>query len=315
MQRQVSDSIKVQYIEQLALKNPLVRQFNMSSELIPERKISSKLYGDDFIEADALIYRNQMFFRMPVIDWDKSSFSTSIGLLNQLIQLQNVKNYNDALNVQDMEFTTTTLSLSMSFNTRAKLFNKPVIYNTSVTSVFNPSFTEYELSFTGVALLSLKRTATTSLGVGAALLINPSTEIPAFLLLNYSHVFSRCNLELIANLPYHLALRKEIDNKNFLSVVNQMSGSVAFFNIDNRFMPEKSRYGTSEIKSGVLYERRLGKRFVLGLSVGALYTVTSKMEESNSYWDNSYFIKNQNTIDVYFDASISLLPFLKGVKR
>lgn len=65
------DSIKMLYIEQLALKNPMLRQFQMTSELIPHRNINSKLYGNDFIKGDALIYRNNILFKMPIIDWKK----------------------------------------------------------------------------------------------------------------------------------------------------------------------------------------------------------------------------------------------------
>ncbi|MCW3804533.1 hypothetical protein [Plebeiibacterium marinum] len=307
-EKNISDSIKMAYMEKLALKNPMIRQFSMTSELIPHRNISSKLYGKDFIKGDATIYRNSMLFKMPVKDWKNSSLSSSASVLNQKFSMHNMTHYDDPNTTYDLDFSKTTLGLSLNYNVRGKLFNKPVMYNTSITGVTDPSFSEYDYSFTGVMMFTLKRTQTTTLSLGGVVLISPGVKIPGFMMVSYTHQFNK-NLELSANLPYRLALRQELNTKNSLSFINEMSGSKAFFNIDNRYFPEKSSYGTSEIKSGLLYERRLGRKFVLGLSAGALYTATSEMKENNT-WDDSYFIKNKSTLDAYFDINISLLPFI-----
>ncbi len=297
------------YMENLALKNPMVRQFYLTSELIPHRNISSKLYGKDFVNGEATIYRNSMLFNVPVKAWQKSSLNSSMVILNQQFIMQNMSNADGSNTNYDLEFSKTTLSLSLSYNTRGKLFNKPVMYNTSFTGITEPSYSEYDYSLTGVIMFTLKRTQKTSLSAGVVFLVSPGVRIPAFGLISYSHQFNK-NLEISVNLPYRLALRQELNIKNSLSFVTEMSGSKAFFNIDNRYIPEKSNYGTSEIKSGLLYERRLGRKFILGLSAGALYTATSEMKENNS-WNNSYFIKNKSTLDTYIDLHISLLPFIK----
>lgn len=302
------------YMENMALKNPFMRQLTLSGEYIPERKISSKLYGEDLINGKATIYRNQINFNLPVTNWKKNTLSASFTYLNQYFILKNSTNYQSQELIGKMYFNNSSILISPNFTKRATLWQKPVVYNLSLNGNFNPSFSKYELSVAGVILLTMKRTQNTSLSIGTVLNINPNSSIPAFPLITYNHKFNNSNIELFLNLPYRLAVRKELSAKNSISFINKLNGYVSFFNLENQFLIKNTNYSTTEIVSGFLYEHRLSKKIVASLSIGTIYSVNSKMkDDKNTFWDDSYIVENKNTFDPYANIKISLLPFFLGL--
>ncbi len=304
------DSLKMAYLEDMALKNPLMRQVKISTEYIPGRDINTSLNNEDFLTGKAQIIRNSFFFRLPLLTFKNNSFNLSLGSFNQHVSLTEIKMHNPDFTFDDNFLSKTTVNVSLGYTTRTTIFGKPALINTAITGLIKPDFSESVLSGTGVVLLNLKRNKQTSLSVGGAVSISPNSKVPAFLLVSYEHHFVAPDLLLTLNLPYRAILRKPVAGKSSISFVNELSGTFAFYNIRNSYVPERSRYGTSEVKSGFTFEHRIGKKFVFGASCGALYTTSSKMKESSSYWGNSYFIKNENTLDPYFNISVSVLPFL-----
>jgi hypothetical protein len=303
------DSAKIAYFEDMALKNSLMRQIQVSTEDIPSRNIETSLNDEDFLTGKAQIIRNSFFLRLPLLTVKQSAFNLSMGSFNQLVYLSDIQSLNKNITIDNDVLSKTTLNLSLGYSTRTSIFNKPAFINASFSSLLKPDFSESVLSGTGVVLLNLKRTKKTNLAVGLAVAISPNTKIPAFILFSYEHHFTASNLDLSLNLPYRMALRKPLGKNNSISFINELSGTFAFYNIRNSYFPERSRYGTSEVKSGLTLERRLGKKLVVGASCGALYITSSRMKESTSYWGNSYFLKNKSTLDPYFSISISMLPF------
>lgn len=310
----VQDSIKALYLEQYALKNPLVRQFSISSEVIKRNNFSSSLYGNDFVKGDAQIIRNSVSAKIPVLSWGCNSISTGIDLYQQHVELSNVDNYNKQLQVDNISFNTTTTKLSLGYSRQGTMFNKSVLYHIGASSLFNDFFSESQFSATGLMLFDIKRTANTSISIGGVFLISPRPIIPAFAVINYYHRFQSVNIELTANLPYYLSLRKELSRKHSLSFVNELGGSSYFYKFSNDYLPKKGQYSAIEVKSGILYEYRLSKKLIVGINGGLLYSGNSKMYYNKSYFSKSYLIRSNASVDPYVNIKLSLLPFIKGFK-
>jgi|GEM_PF-5248516 len=198
--------------------------------------------------------------------------------------------------------------MAANFSRRGELFGKPATYSLQFTNLFSPDFSQSQFSFSGVTMLTLKETETSRFGLGAALVLRRTSKMPLFFLVNYNKTFKN-NWQLNANLPYRLAIRKEFSQKNSLSFINEMSGTMAFYKINDKYFPGSSRYSTSEIKSGLTFEHRIGQNLVFSVSSGAMYTIASKMREKNKYWDNSFYLKNESSLDAYLNVSLSVLAF------
>ena len=99
----------------LALKHPTLRQVTFSNELIPYRKVESSFDGKDFIKGDAQIIRNSFQFRIPILNWDTNSLSTTIAVLNQFVDLSHIESFNNQVKVDDQHVSKTTLNMAANF--------------------------------------------------------------------------------------------------------------------------------------------------------------------------------------------------------
>ncbi|MGE0088595.1 MAG: DUF6268 family outer membrane beta-barrel protein [Bacteroidales bacterium] len=310
----IMDSIKMVYLEQAALKYPLVRQISISSEYVSSQRMVSRSNGEVHLKGDVQLIRSKFNAKIPVLSWRQNTISASVGVLHQNMMFDNLQSvYNSAL-TDDRGIDVTTLSFAVGFSGVDSLFNCPMIYSLNASGIADRTVENYRFAYTGVASFNIKRSAKTNLSLGIVASIDPSLIVPVFPLISYSYRFQNRKMELLADLPYRLQLRKELSSKSFLSVGTELGGSTFFFKIKNSSLPLDVVYATSELKSGLLYEYRVSRKIVLSINGGILTPISSKVFRKGHYLPNDYLVKSSVSSEPYINVSISMLPFMNGFR-
>ncbi len=233
------DSIKAEYLDIAALKNPILRQAGVSFETLGGGQTTSKLYGQPLLRGRSQVSRLTAFFNVPVAQIGKTLVSTSFGARRQTIDLYDVESYDLALPVSNMRVDKTVINASISVTHIDSLFNKPVVYSITATAVADPESWQRRLVFSGVISLTVKQTRNTSLSVGLLGLIDPTSVIPVLPFVRYYHKFNAQGTEIFFD-PTRIALRKELAPKHFLWVGNYIGSNLSLFKAHNDKIPHKS---------------------------------------------------------------------------
>lgn len=307
--RMKMDSIRNFHLGQAALRYPILRQATVSSDIIFRGAVRSKLYDQDFYQSRLQTNRIRGNFNIPVAKLGKNLISSSVGVLYQQMNLDN--SINSPLSGDGKTMDITTLSLQLAVSRSDSLFNRPVIYNVGVTALTNASFSQSRFIVTGLVSFSLRRTATTSLSVGALFAIDPSSPSPVVPFVSYFHRFNALHLELYADFPSRVVVRRPLSPKSALSLGSNLGGNLAFFNINQVSVPQDAMHTVLELKTGILYEYRISPKMVLGMNAGMFSILRSKLLDSKGDASDA-FIENKNSSVPYVNLSVSFLPFWKG---
>lgn len=312
VKKRMEDSIRAVHIDKAALKYPIIRQFSISHEDASEGTINSKLHDKDFFEGRLRQSRTIVKLNVPVIARKNNTLVFNFGVIQQNLSLNQVHGYNTQQIVNDRNIDMTTLSSGISYNHRDSLFGLPVSYTVSVNGLFDPSFSRYRFTYTGLVAFTLLRNKQTSLTAGFFLIRDPASPIPVSPFLSYSHHFQSVGVDLMIDLPYRIALRKEMGRRASLTAFGELEGNNFFRNINNSSLPQQVIYSSLTFKSGLLFEYCLSKKIVFSLSGGLQSTITSKLVDQNDKPGN-YFIKNNNGMVPYLKVGISVLPIMKSI--
>jgi len=314
-QQIVSDSIKNAAIEQAALMYPRIRQFSITHEENGSGRITSKLNGSDMFEGNFRSSRTKINFNMPVLKHENSSLVASLGVIHQFYELTDVKSADPQNPVYNDNRYIPMFSTGLTYIRTQNLFGKPFTFIASGLGIFNPAMDRSQFTFTGMATVPLIQRQNTRLTAGAVILLDPASPVPAFLIVNYFHKFKEWNMDLMLDLPYRMAVRKELTPKTSISFSNELGGSNSFFDFNNT-IPSLSEHkltlSSLEIKSGLMAEYRLTNKAVISLSTGVNYMVNSKIREANSK-PKDHFLENKHKPVPYVQVGFSLLPFWKGL--
>jgi hypothetical protein len=308
-----ADSVKSVAVEHAALMYPRIRQFSITHEENRVGKIHSKLDGNDVFEGDFRSSRTKINFNMPILQRKNSTVVANLGVIHQFYELSNVKSLDPQKPVYDDRLYTPIMSTGLTYIRTETLFGKPVTFIASGGGIFNPSMDRSQFTLTGIATVPLIQKENTRLTVGAVVLIDPASPLPFFLMASYYHKFKEWDMDLMVDLPYRVALRKEMNPKTSLTFFNELGGSNSFFDYPIPTLPtQKLTLSSLELKSGLMAEYRLTKKAVISLSAGANYMVNSRIHENNSK-PKDYFLENMHTPVPFVQVGFSLLPFWKGL--
>lgn len=311
--KKATDSIKAFYINEAAMRYPLLRQAAVSTEFTGDANVKSELNGNNFYEGKVKITKLRSHFNLPIAQIGKNTFSGSASYLQQHFDLSEGTSTNPALPAPNKSFNKSSVGLTASFLRVDSLFNRPVYYSASISGFTDEASSIKRLTYTGAIIFPIKRTPNTVFTLGLIAIIDPSSPIPATVYISYWHKFAESNLELIADLPTRLALRKKLSERSWITLGSELGGSSLFFDFKNTILPADAMYSTFEIKSGSTFEYRVTKKLIVGVSGGLLSTVTSRFFERNEK-PSDYFIKNKIGSVPYMNFSVSFLPFAKLFK-
>ena len=310
-----SDSLKSIAKEHAALLYPRIRQFSITHEENGFGHIHSKSDGDELFEGNFRSASTKINMNIPVWERRNSSFIASLGAIHQFYELRDVRNFGLEGRVNDNKIYMPMFSTGLSYMRSQPVFGKPVTLVASARGIFNPSLSRSQFTFTGLATYPFIQKKNTRLSAGLVLVLDPASPVPAFLMVSYFRKFQKSDIDLMLDLPYRLALRKQMNSKISMTFFNEMFGSNSFFDFSNplpQAATEKLTLSSMEIKSGLMAEYRISKNAVISLSGGMNYMVNTRIGKSNSRPDD-YFLKNKHQPVPYAQVGFSLLPFWKGL--
>lgn len=311
--KKITDSVKMSYLRIAAIRYPILRQAGISTELVASSRLRSRFNDQDFYKGKGQIMRTRAFVNMPVYQSGKNTFSATVNYLHQQIEVKDVKSFNPQFPVSNQKLDRNTLGFMASYTRNDSAFGKPLVLSASVAYITDESFTRTRLNYLGLISMQVKQTATTALGLGLVVVIDPSSPVPVVPSVNYWHKFNAYDLELFVNLPVGASVRKELTSRAALSFGTEMTGYLSFFEMNKGIMPQNTVYTSLELRTGPKLECRFGKLTMLGISAGMINTLASNLQEENETNKNA-FIKNKMGAVPYVNFSISLLPFFKGLR-
>lgn len=308
-QKKMIDSIKKVYIREAAVRSPALRQVVISTDLIADGTIRSKLYGNNLFDGTLSQIRTSALVNVPVHAWGKNKLTASFSFFHQHLSVMTGKQYMpDSHRIPDTSVTKLTVGLSASYQRVDSLFGRRVIYTGSLSVLADDYRFAQKVSFIGGMIFQLKQTRNTNISLGMLLNIDPSVDIPVLPLFIYWHKFKN-DVELDINLPQRLLVRKALSKRSWVYFGTSMAGSVSFFRFSHTVLPADVSFSSVDLKTGPGVDFRLNKLLMIGANTGVLTPITSRQFERNES-SNKYFLSNRISTIPYLNVTVSLLPFL-----
>ncbi|KKK48667.1 hypothetical protein LCGC14_3142820, partial [marine sediment metagenome] len=164
-------------------------------------------------------------------------------------------------------------SAALSSTYFSTLFKKPVIYNASLIVDGNEEGLERVKGLVGLSFI-LKRTARTTLTLGAIVFIDPTSQIPFFPTFSYNHRFKNSKWEVDFILPQRLLFRRPVGENGRFSIGSTFGATGFYVNVNSPNFADVYEYSQLEIKSGIIYEHRISD-YLIGTFQGGLQNFIS----------------------------------------
>ncbi|HEY0176885.1 MAG TPA: hypothetical protein VGC08_10935 [Pedobacter sp.] len=310
--KEMADSIKMVYLSAAAIGYPILRQGFVSTDILGNGNIDAKLHGNEFFKAKASNTRVRSLFNIPLKEWGNNNITATLTYDQEHYNLTSVTSFNPQIPVSNTNFNKSTVGFTATYVHTDSLFNHQVIYSASISGLTDQLSSIERIYYTGTVTFPLKRTATTAYMVGAAVTIDRSSQFPFLPFFSYWHKFKTQDLELFADLPSRVSLRKQLSSKSWLSLNTDLTGTFLFFDL-NHPLPQEANYSKIELKTGPSFEYLLTKKLILGVNGGMISTLSSRMFQ-RSEGSGDYFINSNNSTVPYVNFTISFLPFLKAIR-
>lgn len=314
LEKEKIDSIKLSYITEAAVRNPILRQIVVSTEVTGNSTIKSDLYGNRLFEGKVAQSRTSALLTLPLASWAKNSITGSLLFEHSEFSLSDVKTASPEYQgiFQDPKFSRNTVGFNGGYQRIDSLFGRNVVYAANVNGVTGKTGSIQRVNFLGTVIINLKQTATTNLSAGLVLNIDRSINIPVFPVVTYWRKFSN-GMELNVNLPQQAYLLKDFNSKFSGSIGTTISVSNTFFEYtDQNIIPQNFNYTVLALQNGVGIEYRLAKKIMISLNGGIQNPLSARAFEVGKN-SADYFINNKTGASPYVKLSVSLLPIFRSV--
>ncbi|MBM7420767.1 MULTISPECIES: hypothetical protein [Chryseobacterium] len=300
---QKRDSIPHKVVAFVTDKFPQARDLNVEFTQVTPYKFSPELYGSDLpenkIKSFQQVKANANVYFIKNRKWMLS------GSLNYRFTSVNSENNINIFSDEDTNkgnFHYHSEAVNVTYF--SKLFNKIAVYSATVsTDGSDQHFERIRGMVTGS--LVLKANAKTKMTLGVAVLIDPSTPIPALPIFTYEHKFDNGWVADII-LPKKVLVRKDIFSNGRISFGTEMD-TTSFY-----LYPSGKTYEFRqlEINSGAIYEHHLGGNFIGTFKTGLRATPNSRIFEKKESQKN-YIFESNSKPSFYFNVGLSYNPFGK----
>ena len=296
---QKKDSIPQKVVAFVTDKFPQTRDLNVEFTQLTPYKFSSELYDADLPENKIKNYQ-QVKANANVYFIKNRKWTLSTSLNYRFTHLESENEMPLFNNEQNFHYHSEALSVTRF----SKLFNKIAIY--SATASVDGSEQHFErIRGMLTASLVLKATADTKMTVGLAVIIDPSSQVPAMPIFTYEHRFNNGWVADVI-LPKKMVMRKDVFKNGRLSLGTEMDGTNFYLYPDGK----RYEFRQLEINSGAMYEHKLGNNLIGALKAGLRATPSSRIFAKEDSFKDYIFDMNAKT-SFYFNVGISYNPFGK----
>lgn len=296
---QKKDSIPQKVVAFVTDKFPQTRDLNIEFTQLTPYKFSPELYDADLPENKIKNYQ-QVKANANIYFIKNRKWMLSTSLNYRFTHLESENEMPLFNNEQNFHYHSEALSLTRF----SKLFNKIAIY--SATASVDGSEQHFErIRGMLTASLVLKATADTKMTVGIAVIIDPSSQVPAMPIFTYEHRFNNGWVADVI-LPKKVVMRKDVFKNGRLSLGTEMDGTNFYLYPDGK----RYEFRQLEINSGAMYEHKLGNNLIGTLKAGLRATPSSRIFAKEDSFNDYIFDMNAKP-SFYFNVGISYNPFGK----
>jgi hypothetical protein len=305
------DSIKMAVLSDYATRYPILRQGSIATDIIGGRTVTGELNGRELYEGKMNITRIRSNFKVPVAQWGKNNLTGAVSYQQTHFDTRDITSYDPAFSSANQSLTKSTVGLTMTFSRSDTIFGRQINYSAGISGLTDEATSIKRINYMGTVNVPLSRTATSSWSVGLAVILDPSSVAPVVPFVSYWHKFKESDLDLYIDMPYRIALRKQLSKRSWVIAGSELGGNLYFFDLNAPGLPQNSIYSSIDIRSGATFEYRVTKKLILGVAGGLYTTAQSRIFDHNAK-PNDYFFRTSNGSAPYISFSVSFLPFLKS---
>ncbi len=190
---------------------------------------------------------------------------------------------------------------------RTKIVGKPLILNASISGDgWNKGFEEVQGTFS--AVMVFKQSATTNFSAGLYGMTH-FIKIPVLPVITYWHQFTP-HLSIDVTLPSRAYLRYQFLNNHRLSMGTSMESEQFYLKPGMDNLPEVCLYNRATIKSEIVYEYIINKRFYLIVRGGGIGTLKSGLYKTNRKGiDGDPYLEMSHPMTPFFNLGFSFNLF------
>lgn len=314
--QQSADSLKQKTIIGIKEKFPRARALNFEYGQSLARNFDSELFGEAFQEGEIKAQQTVSATANFPIHKSKNRKWVVTGSLNYQFNefefegLDNTSTTNvfEQNGIVGFHYFSTALS-STYFSS---LFKKPVIYNASLIVDGNDNGFERIKGLVGLSFI-MKRTARTTVTLGAIAFIDPTAQLPFFPTFSYNHKFKDSKWEVDFILPQRLLFRRFVGENGRFSLGSSFGATGFYVNVNSPGFADTFEYSQLEIKSGIIYEHRFGD-YLIGTFQGGLQNFISNRLTEKGQPTQDFIYENNQDATGYFQVGISIDPFARNKK-
>jgi hypothetical protein len=309
--QQPQDSLQQKGVQSIKEKFPETRRFNFEYNQSFDRRFSSKLFDQDFQEGDIKSQRNFMAAaNIPVYKTQKWNFTASLFYQFSEFEFENIES---SLEMPFFERNGTinfhNISTALSATYFSMLFNKPVIFNASISADANEENFGRFRGLLGFAFI-LKQTERTTITLGAMGFLDPSSQIPFIPTFSYNYRFKNSKWEVDFIFPQRLLFRRPIGENGRLSLGSTVGLTEFYLDKNNQAYGSAFAYSQIELKTGIIYEHRFND-YLIGTFQGGLQNFVSNQATKKGEPAKDFIYENEQKGAGYFQIGISIDPFAK----
>jgi hypothetical protein len=189
----------------------------------------------------------------------------------------------------------------------SKLFDKTTIFSSSVS--IDGSEKQFErVRGLFAATMLLKANATTKLGVGFVVNIDPSSQVPILPIFTYEHRFDN-GLVADITLPRNIFIRKQVFRNGRITLGTELDRtSFYLYNLDKS--GRTFEFNQVDLNNGLIYEHLVFNYFILTLKGGLKTSLSPRIFDRNQSYNDPIF-QAKASPSGYFNVGISFNPFAR----
>ena len=307
---QEKDSPAKTVVKVVTDKFPTTRILDVQYEQLGPTNYDSKLFGNRFEKGRIESHdRLKVAINVPFF----SSKSKRFVLTSSLCYKYETYEFGDIYKVNStIPFTREKeeihfFAAALSATYIATLFNKPIIYNATATVDGNQDNVQRVKGFV-TANVVLKRTANTTITVGALAMLDPSSIIPLTPLFTYNHKFENSKWDVDFILPQRILFRRGLLENGRISLGTELNSESFYLNLNTESLKGIYELNQLELKSGITYEYRFSSKIIGMVKAGMNNVVSTRITEKGER-TNRYVYDQKEDPQGYFRFGISYNPF------